>query len=211
MTATNAFGTSSMPIILASNSGARKAMLTSAAVPFTAISPMADEDAIKAGLMADGAPARDIAHVLAEAKAMSLSALYPDAVIIGSDQLLVHDGKILSKVTGRGGAAAKLASLQGQTHHLLSAVVMVIGGKVEWRHHEIVKMVMHSLDAGDIDAYLDAVVDAAYSAVGCYQLEALGARLFARVEGDYFSVLGMPLLAVLTQLRLRGILHGGAG
>jgi len=192
------------PVILASGSRTRRAMLAAAGVVADAVRPPVDEDALKASLMAEGVSPRDVADALAELKAVAVSARHPGALVIGADQVLVLDGKILSKAEDRAEAKATLALLSGKRHDLISAAVVALDGKPIWRAVDSARLDVRPLSEGFIDGYLDQLGDAAFDSVGAYQLEGLGAQLFNRVEGDYFTILGLPLLPLLDLLRRYG-------
>ncbi len=194
-------------LILASKSSARLAMLTAAGVPVTAKAPYVDEVAIKQALIAAGAKPRDIADSLAEAKALKISRKFPTALVIGSDQILeMGNGDLLDKPESVAQARAHLGQLSGQTHRLISAAVIAQGGQAVWRHIGIAKMTMRVLSATFIDHYVTSHWDAIRGCVGCYQIEAEGAQLFADLEGSQFTVMGMPLLPLLDYLRVRQVL-----
>lgn len=206
MTATETSpGDASPSLILASGSRTRAKMLADAGLHVRVQPAAVDETPIKDDLLAEGAPPRDIADSLAELKARNISALYPEALVIGADQVLAVDGTVMSKSASRGAAAEQLASLAGRTHRLVSAVVLMRGYQVLWRFVDTATLAMRPLDAAEIDAYLDRAGDAVLDSVGAYQLEGLGAQLFDRVSGDFFTILGLPLLPLLAQLRLMGV------
>ncbi len=176
-------------------------MLKNAGVDFAVETARVDENSIKEAMVAENAPARDIADALAEMKARAVSYMQPDAFVLGADQILVKDGKIFSKSTTREEAKSVLGTLSGGTHQLISAAVVCQNGQAIWRSVDTVKLDVRPLSEEYIDTYLDTLGDDAFWSVGCYQLEGIGAQLFNRVEGDYFSVLGLPLLPVLDFLR----------
>ena len=188
-------------LILASGSKTRAKMLTNAGVDFTVLRPTVDEEALKDDLLASGASGRVIADTLAETKARTLSFIHPDAFIIGADQILEKDSKIFSKAETLDEAKETLLALSGGTHTLLSAVVVCQNGQTLWRHVDAAKISVRPLCDDYIAGYLDTLGDDAFWSVGCYQLEGLGAQLFTKVDGDYFTVLGMPLLPLLDFLR----------
>lgn len=194
----------SIHIILASGSLIRSQMLSQAAVEHDVQVARVDEEMIKSSLVAEGAPPRDIADALADMKAAKISEKNPGALVIGCDQVLEHGGKLLSKPVSEEDALAQLTSMRGDRHTLLSAAVIYEDGKPLWRHVGVVRLRMR--DASD--AYLQGYVTRNWSsiqhAVGAYKLEEEGVRLFSRIEGDYFNVLGMPLLEILNYLTLRG-------
>lgn len=194
------------PLILASASKTRADMLQKAGVSFDIEKALIDESPLKAALMAEEAPARDIADALADAKARSVSFLNPDALVIGADQVLALGGSFFSKAKNREDAEKTLTALSAQTHDLYSAAVVYLGGQPLWRTVAKVSLSMRPLSADFIATYLDELGDDAFWSVGCYQIEGLGAQLFTRIKGDYFTVLGLPLLPLLDFLRGYGLL-----
>lgn len=196
------------PIILASGSETRQTMLRQAGIEFTSMLPRIDEDNIKASLLAEEANPRDIADTLAEFKARRVANKHPEALVIGSDQVLEFDREILSKPTSPDDAIAQLTKMSGKQHKLLSAAVIYEDAKPVWRTVGQVRLTMRVLSPQYIESYVNRNWDDIRHCVGGYQLEAEGARLFARVDGDYFTVLGMPLLDVLGYLTMSGAVDG---
>lgn len=196
-----------MRLVLASGSASRRAMLEAAGVPFSAMSPGVDEDAAKAGLRATGVAPRDFADALAELKALRVSQREPDALVLGSDSLMVlADGTILDKPTSREEAEMHLRAMSGGRHALVSAAVIAESGRPVWRHVDRAMLHVRALSDAFLEQYLDAEWPAIAGCAGCFRIEGLGAQLFARIEGSQFTVLGMPLLPVLDYLRVRGVL-----
>jgi septum formation protein len=192
-------------LILASQSASRTTMLEAAGVPFAAEPAYADEAALKAAMA--GARPRDLADALAELKALKVSARHPGALVLGSDSLAVlDDGTILDKPTSREEARDHLERMAGRRHDLVSAAVIAESGRPVWRHVEAARMFVRPLSPAFIETYLDAEWPALSGCVGCYRVEGPGVQLFSRVEGSHFTVLGMPLLPVLSYLRERGVL-----
>ncbi|HEV8036092.1 Maf family protein [Yoonia sp.] len=193
-------------IVLASGSEIRAQLLRNAGLDFDVSIARVDEDAVRASLLAETASPRDIADTLAELKAQRVAARHPDALVIGCDQILAMGPRIFNKPETPAEALSQLQSLRGQKHQLLSAAVIYGEGKPLWRHVGIVRL--HMRDASD--AYLTDYVarnwDSIRHSVGAYKLEEEGVRLFTRIEGDYFTVLGLPLLELLSYLTLRGTL-----
>lgn len=193
------------PIVLASKSAARRAVLTGAGVPFEVQVAGVDEDAVKTSLLAQGSNARDIADALAELKAIRVSQKTP-GFVIGSDQTLEFEGRLYDKAADLAEAKVRLKAMRGKPHKLHSAVVVAKDGAPIWR--EIVSATLTMRDFSDefLEAYLATEGEAALGSVGVYRLEATGAQLFARIEGDYFAILGLPLMGLLDLLRRHGAL-----
>ncbi len=198
----------SVPLILASGSDMRSQLMRNAGLAYTVIIPRIDEQNIKDALVAEGAHPRDIADALAEIKARKVSSNYNDAMTIGCDQILSIDGSILSKPASIDAARDQLRALRAKRHMLLSAAVVYHEGKPIWRHVGQVRLRMRNVSDAYIDDYVDRNWDDIKSAVGSYKLESEGVRLFDSIEGDYFHVLGMPLLELLAFLTLRGVIDG---
>lgn len=193
-------------IILASGSAIRAQMLRNAGVAFDVVLPRVDEDAIRASLGAERASARDIADALAEAKARRVANRHPAALVIGCDQVLDCHGQIFSKPTSPDDAISQLQTLRGTTHTLLSAVVVYAAAEPVWRHVGQVRLTMRALSDPYVHDYVARNWDSIQHAVGCYKIEEEGARLFTRIDGDYFTILGLPLTDLLSYLILRGTL-----
>jgi septum formation protein len=193
------------PLILASKSPARQALLANAGIAFEAIPAELDELAIQlaSALSAPG----EIAALLARDKALFVSANRRDRFVVGADQTLILGERLFSKPAGRAQAAAQLRALAGQSHELHSAVAVVRDDEVLFEHVSIARMTMRPLDDNAISAYLDAAGAAVTTSVGAYQLEGLGVHLFERIEGDHFTILGLPLLPLLKFLRSQGLLQ----
>jgi septum formation protein len=192
-------------VVLASTSRSRRALLEGAGVVFDALSPGVDEDAAKAGLLAEGAGPRRIAEVLAGLKAMAVSERTA-GLVIGADQTLELDGQLVDKAADLAEARARLLAMRGGVHHLHSAVVAASAGKPVWETVQTATLKVRDFSDAFLDAYLAQAGDQVLDSVGCYQLEGLGVQLFERIEGDYFAILGLPLLGLLDFLRGEGAL-----
>jgi len=192
------------PLILASQSRARQALLTNAGISFEAVTAEIDERAVQqaSGLSAPG----EIASLLAREKALSVSVRQPGKFVIGADQTLALGERLFSKPAGRALAAAQLRALAGRSHELHSAVAVARDGKILFEAAAIAGMTMRRLGEAEIDVYLDEAGDVVSSSVGAYQLEGPGVHLFERIEGDHFTILGLPLLPLLAFLRSERLL-----
>ena len=193
------------PLILASKSAGRQEMLRASGLVFETVAARIDEEAIREGMQAEGAKPRDIADSLAEAKALKISRKFPGALVIGSDQLLVGpDGELFSKAESPEDAEITLAKLAGRTHRLISAAVICEGGKPVWRIVDSAKLTMKAATAQNIITYVEKYWEHIQYCVGCYRIEAEGAELFEKVEGNHNTIIGMPLEPMLDYLTLRG-------
>ena len=192
-------------IILASGSASRRAVLSAAGVEAIGIKPNVDEAPVRDAMRAEGASVRDQAMALAELKAIKVSRQNP-GLVIGGDQMLAFGDRAFDKPADMAGARSHLEALSGQTHVLETALVICEDGQPVWRHLARPKLTMRTLSPAFIDTYLDTVGEALLETVGAYQLEGRGAQLFTRIDGDFFSILGLPLLPLLDYLRVRGVL-----
>ncbi|MDB5506011.1 MAG: septum formation inhibitor Maf [Devosia sp.] len=188
-------------LILASASPTRKALLAGAALDFAVEPAKVDERAIEAQSLLKNSAPDVLAMSLATAKALDVGGRFHEAIIIGADQVLALDGVLFHKPTNRAEAADQLDRLAGKTHQLYSAAVLTRGREVLWSTVESARLTMRDFDAAERDAVLDHEGDAALGSVGAYRLEGASVRLFAAIEGDYFTILGLPLLALLGGLR----------
>ncbi|MFL5334958.1 MAG: Maf family protein [Geminicoccaceae bacterium] len=195
------------PLILASSSPARAALLRAAGVAFTAVPALVDEAAMRDALRAEGVPAEEAAVALAELKGRHVAARAPiEAVVLGADQLLEIEGEWLVKPLDLDAAAAQLRRLRGRRHRLVSAVVAFRGGSRVWHHASTAVLDLRAFSDGFLADYLAVAGPGILACVGAYQIEGLGAQLMARVDGDHATVLGLPFLPLLQFLRDQGVL-----
>jgi septum formation protein len=192
-------------VILASGSAIRAQVLAAAGVPFEIVKPDVDEDAVKRDAAQSGMALRDIAQRLADAKASSVRR--PGSVVIGSDQIMAFEGRGFDKARSVREARERLALLQGKPHTLINAVSIARDGVIAFRHLDEPQLHMRTMSDDEISAYLADAGEGILASVGAYQVEARGARLFERIDGDYFAVLGLSLLPVLGYLRREGLLE----
>lgn len=195
-------------LILASQSKSRLSMLKRAGVDIIAQPSLFDENSVKYAMRQDGANARMIADTLAEQKALKISMKNPNALVLGGDQILaLDDGTMLDKAETPEEAIEQLRLMSGKIHRLISAAVVCEGGKAVWRHIDIAKMDMRPLSDAFIDNYIAQHWDAVRHNVGCYAIEDEGVQLFRKIDGSLFTVMGLPLLAILDYCRIRGLLE----
>ena len=192
------------PLILASGSEIRATLLRNAGVAHEVMKPRVDEDSLKTALLAEGASPRDLADALAEAKALKVSGRRPEALVLGCDQVLDFEGRVLSKPESPEEARAQLGQMRGKRHMLLSAAVICHEGRPIWRHVGQVRLMMREMSDGWLDGYVTRNWESIRWSVGGYKLEEEGVRLFSRIEGDYFNVLGLPFLEILSYLTTSG-------
>ncbi len=194
-----------MSFVLASTSASRRAMLTAAGIAHDAIPSGLDEEAAKAALIAEALSPRDLADALAELKAMRAATRVPGTMVLGGDSVVaLADGTLLDKPVDREDAAAHLRAMSGGRHDLFSAAVIVEHGRPIWRHVGHAKLTVRPLSDAFIDTYLDAEWPAISACVGCFRIEGPGVQLFDRIDGDHWTILGMPLLEIARYLRQRG-------
>lgn len=196
----------SAAITLASTSWTRRTILQNAGVPFEAVAAGVDEDVAKAGLLAEGVSPRDIADALSEMKAVKVSAKRP-GLVIGSDQTLELGGRLFDKVDTVEAARERLLELRGQVHKLHSGVVVARDGRPIWRVVETARLSVRPFSDAWLDGYLARNGEQILASVGCYMLEGEGLQMFDKVDGDYFTILGLPMTGLLDFLRLHGALQ----
>lgn len=197
-----------MTLILASASPFRRAMLENAGLSVEAVPSTVDERAVESAIGDAGITPADLATILAEAKASDVAARFPDALVIGCDQTLSLDGELLHKPADMEEARKRLLALSGRTHRLDSAVVLARSDRVIWRHVGTALLTMRTLDPGFVGRHLSRVGERALASVGAYQVEGEGIQLFERIEGDHFTVVGLPLLDLLGKLRELDVIDG---
>ena len=198
-------------LVLASASPARARMLRAAGVDFEAEPARVDEEAARDSLRAEGASAADAAMALAELKALRISARRPEDLVVGADQILSLGERWFAKPPDRAAARAQLLALRGREHRLDSAACAAMGGAPVWRAADSARLSVRPFGDGFLDSYLDACFDpgggGALGSVGAYRVEGPGAQLFSAIDGDHFTILGLPLLPLLEYLRQRGMLE----
>ncbi len=194
-------------LVLASQSASRRAMLDAAGVAHEALPALVDEASAKKSLLAEGTSPRDLADALAELKALKVSRMAPQALVLGGDSLVaLDDGSLLDKPESREQARDHLQRMSGKTHDLYSAAVIAEGGRPVWRHVDRARLHVRPLSEAFIESYLDIEWPAIAGCVGCFRIEGPGVQLFHRTEGSHFTILGMPLLPILDYLRTRGVM-----
>jgi septum formation protein len=194
----------SQPLVLASRSAVRRTLLEAAGVPVSVYAADIDERSVEAEALS--MPAADIAALLARAKASLVAKSHAGRLVLGADQILTLEGKRFAKPADRGAARKQLRALAGRTHELHSAVAVVQDAGTLFQHADTARLTMRALSDRFLDSYLDAVGNAAMASVGAYQLEGFGAQLFEQIDGDYFTILGLPLLPALDFRRRHGSL-----
>ncbi|AVH40056.1 Maf-like protein [Agrobacterium tumefaciens] len=195
-------------LILASSSASRQMLMRNAGLTFSAIPADIDERALDEQLERDGASPEEVALELARAKALAVSALYPEALVLGCDQTMALGTRVYHKPKTMAEAEAHLLSLSGKVHRLNSAAVLVRHGEVVWQIVSSAELTVRTLSAEFVSRHLQRVGEKALSSVGAYQLEGEGIQLFTSIEGDYFTILGLPLLPLLSKLRDMDVIDG---
>lgn len=193
-------------VVLASGSKTRAEMLQRAGVRVTLAPAAVDEEEIKLAARAEGIGVDEVAETLAELKAQRVTRKHPGALVVGADQMLECDGRWFDKPAGRDAAREQLKDLRGKTHRLVSCAVVVRDGERLWHQVDRARLAMRPFSDAFLESYLDQAGDGVLHSVGAYQLEGLGAQLFQRVDGDFFTILGLPLLPLLGFLRVHGVI-----
>lgn len=196
-----------MALVLASGSKIRAELLKNAGLTIDIDPADVDERAVEEPLLKAGFPPEDLASVLAEAKANEVSARRPNDLVIGADQILAFEGERRTKPEDMEAARRQLLAFSGKTHELLSAVVVSKNGEAVWRHVSTARLTMRNLSPAFVGHYLAEAGDVVLSSVGAYQLESIGLQLFEKIDGDYFTILGLPMLPLLGQLRELGVIE----
>lgn len=194
-------------LVLASASRARSGLLAAAGIGHDIDPARIDERAVEEAMGASGLDPADLASVLAEAKALDVSARNPARLVLGGDQTLGMGGTVVHKARDMEQARRRLLSFSGRSHELNSALVLARDGEVLWRHLSVAHMHVRTLTPGFVGRYLAAAGDGVLSSVGCYQVEGIGIQLFERIDGDHFTIVGLPLLPLLDELRRQGLLE----
>ena len=194
------------PLILASASAGRRTMLENAGVVFDVEAASIDEDAVKQSLKAEGASVEQAAETLAELKARRISARHPGVLVLGSDSMLECEGRWFDKACSMDQAREHLLAMRGVTHRLVTSAVLVRDEGRIWHHTAVASMTMRHFSDAWLDDYLEDIGERACASVGCYQVEGRGLQLFAQVDGDFFAIVGLPMVQVLDQLRTQGVL-----
>lgn len=195
----------SQRLILASGSAIRAQILSEAGLAYEVISKPVDEAAIKDSMLSEGSRLRDIADALAEAKALRVSRTEP-GFVIGADQIMVMDDKLFDKPPTIEAARERLKGMRGKSHKLMGAIVVCENGQAVWRHLSVTTLTVREFSDAFLDQYIEMEGESLTRSVGAYRFEGPGAHLFSKVEGDFFSILGLPLLPLLDYLRTRGVI-----
>lgn len=188
-------------LILASTSTGRRAILDGVGLTFETMAPGVDEDEVKLSMGAEKAPAAAVAEALAELKAVRVSQRRPEALVIGADQVLACDGALFDKPRDLAEARSHLRRLRGKTHELATAVAVAKGGGRIWHHNAVARLTVRPFSDRFLDEYVERCGETLTTSVGAYRIEGPGPQLFSRIEGDYFTILGLPLLPLLDFLR----------
>lgn len=195
-------------LVLASASSSRRKLMENAGLAFQAVAAKIDERAVERDLLPRALGPGDLAVELAAAKALEVSQRFPTALVIGCDQTMSLGQRIFHKPADRTEARSTLSALRGETHRLNSSIVLVRGGRELWRHLSTADLAMRAFSDAFLESYLDLCGEKVMESVGCYQLEGIGIQLFNSIAGDYFTILGLPLLPLLGQLRTLGEIDG---
>jgi len=198
----------SRAIILGSGSAFRRRLLDNAGIEVEVVRPRLDERAVETAVAGSGVTPAELAAILAEAKATEVAGRCPGRLVLGCDQTMALDEKVVHKAPDMDAARRNLLALSGRTHELNSAVVLARDAEVVWRHVGTARLTMRRLEPAFVGRYLASVGDAALQSVGGYQVEGEGIQLFERIEGDYFTIVGLPLLPLLAELRRLGAIDG---